>query len=166
MVFNVTQQNAAKYEDILHLRSVYNSISDSMMTCISYDPPNKSEAGYRKRVGCNIKKYDSLQRHWCSGGQQHTQYKGLYDSYTEPELSVCWWLPDLEEHPVKLLQLQVSLRSNDLMFWTVHLHDRDAFVPGFGLLFGSTFEAIPSKPGILSVTQFHSRMRLPEHESS
>ena len=43
--------------------------------------------------------------------------------------------------------MRIELRADNLLFWTIYFHDKDALLPGFGQLFGSTFEAIPALTG-------------------
>ena len=54
MELYISQENSVEYMEILHPQGVYDFMSETIMSCITYAPRNVSEAGYANRVGKSI----------------------------------------------------------------------------------------------------------------
>ena len=50
----ISQENSADYMELLHPQAVYDFMSETIMSCITYAPRNVSVAGYSNRVGKSI----------------------------------------------------------------------------------------------------------------
>ena len=61
MELYISQENSAAYMALLHPQGVYDFMSGTIMSCITYAPRNVSEAGYANRVGKSI---GVVELHW------------------------------------------------------------------------------------------------------
>ena len=109
--FEITRENSEEYKELLHPQGVYDFISKTIMTCITYAPPNVTVAGFGNRV---------------------SKSTGVIEVYI---IHALFW------------QMKIKLRSDSMQFWIIYFHNKDAVLPGFGRLFGSTFEAVPVTEG-------------------
>ena len=50
----ISQENSVEYMEILHPQGVYDFMSETIMSCITYAPHNVSVAGFDNRVGKSI----------------------------------------------------------------------------------------------------------------
>ena len=50
----ISQENSAEYMELLHPQGVYDFMSETIMSCLTYAPRNVSVAGFDNRVGKSI----------------------------------------------------------------------------------------------------------------